>query len=516
MKSIFFNDAILNVEKQIISGLGIPSIILMENAGANSAEYILKNYGELLKSGAVIIAGKGNNAGDGFVLARHLSINKIYVKVLMLYGEKELKGDALTNFLILKNLKSSGLKIVSCKNVSDLRKEISPEIKLLVDAVFGVGFKGEPDKKISSIISEINNLKDKKIISLDTPSCLVNYNQEFNPVKSDVTLSMGARKFQSLFYKGKEYSGKIETIGIGIPQELFDKYNTEKMYLTELSDMKKLIPKRKFDSNKYTNGKVFIITGSPGLTGASYLSSMSALKSGAGAVIAGIPESLNEIMELKLTEVMTIPLKETGDSTISLSAFSEIKKKIRWSDVTLIGPGISRNEETAELIRKIIKEVNCRYIIDADGINAFKDNIALLKEKEIIITPHYGEFSNLTGISVEDIKNNFYKIAKEFSDKYKIILLLKNAPSIITDGKRFVVNPTGKENLATAGSGDVLSGIIAGLFSVMKDPFNSAAAGAFIHGYCGDILYEKYGNDGAIAGDLIDEIGKTKSLINAD
>lgn len=515
MKSVFFNDAVLKAEKQIIDELEIPSLILMENAGANSAAYLNSNYAELLKNGITIISGKGNNAGDGFVMARHLGLKNISVKVVLLFKENEIRGDALVNFNILKNLKNACVKIVYCKSPQDLKKEFSDESKIIADAIFGVGFSGIPDGRISEIISVINNLKNKLVISLDTPSCLISCNQSFSPVNSDVTLAMGVKKFHSLFYKGKEHSGKTETINIGIPQEAFDKYNTEEVYITELHDLKKFISKRKFDSNKYTNGKVFILTGSPGLTGASYLASMSALRAGAGAVIAGIPESLNETMELKLTEVMTVPLKETAQSTLSLKAYPEIKKKIKWADVTLIGPGISKNEETAELVRKIIKENDGKFIIDADGLNAFNSHLKLLKGKEIIITPHYGEFCSMTGISPEELKNDFYRLSKEFSGKYRITLLLKNAPAVITNGKKFFINSTGKENLATAGSGDVLSGIIAALYSKSKESLGSAAAAAFMHGYCGDLLFEKYGHDGTIAGDLIEEIRIVKAKLKA-
>lgn len=514
MKNVFFNDSVLQAEKKIIAELEIPSLLLMENAGANSSEYLTSNYGEILINGVTVVSGKGNNAGDGFVLARQLCLRKNRVKVIMLFEDKELKGDALINFNVLKNLNCAGLKIVYCKSPGDVKKELNDDSKIIVDAIFGIGFSGKPDKRITEIISILNNLSNKIIISLDTPSCLNHYNQDFSSVKANVTLSMGVRKFHSMFYKGREYSGKTETVNIGIPEEEFDKFNSEGIYITEIEDVKKIIPKRKFDSNKYSNGKVFILTGSPGLTGASFLASMSALRAGVGAVIAGIPESLNEIMEEKLTEVMTLPLKETDESTLSLGAFPEIKKKIKWADVTLIGPGISKNEETSELVRKIVNEIEGKFIIDADGIYAFGDRLNLLKGKDIILTPHYGEFSSLTGITTDELKNDFFNISKEFAGKYRLTLLLKNAPSAVTDGKKFLINSTGRENLATAGSGDVLSGITAAYFSQSKNSLQSAAAAAFVHGYCGDLLYEKYGQDGAIAGDLIDEIRKVKFIIN--
>ena len=517
MENIFFNDEIITAESKIISSLKIPSLILMENAGANSADYI---YGILKKNNeknVLIICGKGNNAGDGFVIARHLGRRNLNVKVILLYRSGEMKGDALTNYNILKNLKRSNTEIIFCGEVKSLKKEISNEYKYIIDAIFGTGFKGGADAGIRNIISYINEQKGKTIISVDIPSCLYNYNQKEECIKADITLCMGVKKFNSLFYKGKKYSGRLELINIGIPEESFTHYNYENKFQTESSDFKNFIPVREKDSNKYSNGKVFVLAGSPGLTGAAFLSSLAALRSGAGAVIAGIPESLNEIMEIKLTEVMTLPLAETDEQTLSERAYNKIREKLIWADAVLLGPGLSKNEETGRLIRKIVSENNNNFIIDADAIYFFRNNLKLLKRKNIIITPHTGEFSGLINTDSAELKNNFFTQAVDFALKYKSVVLLKNSPSIITDGKRFYINPNGRENLATAGTGDVLSGITAGLFAKTKDAFMSAAAAAYIHGKCGDILYEKRGSDSTIAGDLLDLIPEVKNAIrNSD
>lgn len=513
MNNIFFNDEVIQAEKKIISALKIPSLILMENAGANSAKYIIENYPNEIKNEVVILSGKGNNAGDGFVIARHLINENVSVRVILLYNKNEIKGDALLNYNVLESLKSEFLKIVFCKSEKELRKEISRENKIIIDSVFGIGFKGEPDVRLKNIISFVNKLKDKTVIAIDTSSCLSDYSKKTGCMNAEVTLAMGVKKFHSLFYNGKEYSGKSELINIGFSKNEFDKYNSKCIFETELKDVKSFLPNRKADSNKYSNGKVFILSGSRGLTGATYLCSMSALKAGSGAVFTGIPESLNDIMEVKMTEVMTIPLAETDDSTLSMHAYDVITEKLKWADAVLIGPGISKNEETCELVRAIVKENDCNFIIDADAIFAFKNNLNLLKNKNIILTPHLGEFSKLTGLNADEIKKDFYKYTVEFSQKYNVILVLKNSPTIVTDGKGFYVNSTGKENLATAGTGDVLSGIIASLCSQSDELLQSAISGSFIHGMCGDNLYDSNGNNSTIASDLINEIPEVINFI---
>lgn len=513
MQNVFFNNEVLAAENNIISSLEIPSIILMENAGANSAKYLLNNIPEVNKSEVAVVCGKGNNAGDGFVIARHLSNKNVKVKILMLYKEKELKGDALSNYNILKNYKNDFINILYCSDYKSLKKEITSQNKLILDSVFGVGFNGKLDRRMEDIIVLLNKLKDKIIISVDVPSGLNFYNQTTPFIKANETLTMGVLKFNTLFYKGKENSGKINIMNIGISENEFTKFNKDKVFQITEREIKKYIPQRKINSNKYTNGKLFILSGSKGLTGATYLCSQAALRTGCGSVIAGVPESVNEILEVKLTEVMTLPLKETEELSLSVNCYDEIKNKLEWADTVLIGPGLSKNEETLELVRKIVKENDLNFVLDADAISAFKGNLNLLKKRKIILTPHLGEFANLTGKTAEEIRNNFYDMAKNFANEFRVILVLKNSPTIVSDGESFFINSTGKENLATAGTGDVLSGIISGIYSQCRESLKSVLAGVYIHGKCGDNLYERTGANSTIAGDLINEIQFVKNKL---
>lgn len=514
MLNVFFNDEVLAAEGKICSSLGIPAIVLMENAGLNSARFIISNYKDKIENEVIIVTGKGNNAGDGFVIARHLVNNNVKVKVLTLFRETELKGDALLNYNVLKNLRNDYIKIIYCRNANELKKEIHSSNKLIIDSIFGIGFKGKPDKRMNDIFDLINNAKDAEIISIDIPSGLYRFDQNSDSIKADVTITMGVKKFHSMFYKGREQTGKYELINIGIPGSEFTKFNTGKLFQTEATDVKAMIPVRNKNSNKYSSGKVFILSGSEGLTGAAYLCSMAALRAGSGAVITGVPESLNPVMEIKMTEVMTLPLAETEQKTLSMNCYDAVKKKAAWADTVLLGPGLSKNEETMDLVRKTVKDNNLKFVIDADAIHAFKDNLDLLKKRKIIMTPHFGEFADLIGKDTDDIRENFFDFAESFAKEYGVVLVLKNSPTVITDGEAFYINSPGKENLATAGTGDVLSGIIAGLYSQSGNILESALSGVYLHGKCGDRLYEKDGASSTLAGDLLNIIPEIKKELS--
>ncbi|HEX2787911.1 MAG TPA: NAD(P)H-hydrate dehydratase [Ignavibacteria bacterium] len=509
MQNVFFNQDNLIAEKSIIEELKIPSLVLMENAGRNSADFILSHFKLHTYRSIIIIAGKGNNAGDGFVIARYLIEKNHPVSLILVYDEKELKDDALINFNKLKNLNSDKLKISDLNNLQIHDFENS----LIIDNIFGIGFKGYPDEKSKYIIDIINSVTSAAIVSVDIPSCLQQYNQESICVEADCTLSMGAYKFDTLFNKGKEASGNVNLIDIGVNFNDFKDRNLKKIFRLEKSDIK--LQKRDANANKYTTGKVFVLAGSKGYTGAAYLCTTSAMRIGSGAVIIAYPESLDAIIEEKITEPVKLPLAETEDGGLSFDNFDTLKEKVEWSDCTLIGPGIGRNENTLSLVRKLVSDVKANYIIDADGIFAFKDNLELLKNSisKIILTPHTGEFANLLNLTSQDVVNDFYNLSKNFAKEYNVILVLKGAPTIITDGEYFYINSLGKENLASFGTGDVLSGIISGLFSQSKEAAQSAINGVLIHGYISEKLYNEFGSDSLMASDMLENLKTVKKEI---
>lgn len=504
MKSVFFNSEVLSVEKKIIDKLSIPSIILMENAGRNAAEFIVSKINS--NSKVIILAGKGNNAGDGFVIARHLANHKIKSTVILLYPQVELKGDALANYTVLKSYKES-VSTFYLKTWKEIENHLKSKSLVLIDAVFGIGFKGELELRLQSIFNEINEIKRKTVFAVDTPSGLFSYNQTDECIKADYTISMGVKKFHSQFFEGREVSGENVNADIGVSEKFFDALNDRKIFKIEEKDVAAIIPSRNINSYKYSSGKVFALAGSKGLTGAAYLCSQSALVSGSGAVILGIPDSLNVILAKKLTEVMTATLPETDENTFSAAGYDKIKEKIKWSDCLLLGPGVSKNSETLELLTKIISENDVPIVLDADGLTAFK-NIKIKKRRnKIILTPHLGEFANLMNITTDEVRADFYNLAMKYAKEKNVVLILKGSPSIITNGEYFYINSSGNSILSTAGSGDVLSGIVASLYSRTHDAFNSAIAGVYIHGKCADLLNINQSNNFTFkATDLINKI----------
>ncbi|MGV8017677.1 MAG: NAD(P)H-hydrate dehydratase [Ignavibacteria bacterium] len=508
MKNVYFNRDILVAEKEIIGRTGISPTVLMENAGRNASEIIAEFYCMENCTGVLILCGRGNNAGDGFVIARHLRNKQIPVMVYMLNSPEELRGDALKNYEIIAGMKDRNLEISGDPSLLG-RPETGKFI--IVDAVYGIGFRDKLDAKAEETFGKINRLKNKFIIAVDIVSGLDNYLNSNKCLKADVTVSMGVKKFETMFYDGRRLSGEIRVADIGLPEALFEEYNEKRIFEIEKRDASEGFKARDINSNKYTNGKLYVLAGSEGFSGAAYLCAQSAIRAGCGAVILGLPKGLNQIMELKTSEVITQPLEK--ENYLNNESLDRIRPKIEWCNTMLIGPGIGRNSDTLSLARNLVKSSDKNIVIDADGIFAFKGYTDFLKKKErrIILTPHFGEFANLLGITTDELKKNFFSLSKKFASENNIVLVLKNSPTVITDGETFFINSSGRENLATIGSGDVLSGIIASLYSQNGDALSSAISGAYLHGLCGDTLYDEYGSSGTIASDLIDLIPKIKS-----
>ena len=508
MLPVFTFDEIREIEKNIIEKESIPSIILMENAGKNSFDVVTKEVKDLNENEIFIICGKGNNAGDGFTFARHCLINNIPVTIVLVVEPSNLKGDALINYDILKKLSSRG------ENNEELLSEITFDVfvkrskkftkknNIIIDAILGTGIKGPLDDNFSNVIKTLNNLKisrSLKILSLDVPSGVVS-GEQINPViRADMTVSMGTYKAELLFGDGKENTGVLHVVPIGITDDLLNKYYSHGTYLIQSSDVQKLFPKRHKTSYKYSNGKVLIIGGSRGLSGAIAMSSLSAIKSGAGGVVAAIPKSISTIFNRKLYEVMTVDLDETDEGTIKSDQFDKVKKRMDWADTVLLGPGISSNENTREFVFDVVKNCSKNMVIDADGLNLLSFDVSVLKNRkykgEIILTPHPGEFSHLTRIDTKQILLDRFVILRSFVKEFDVNVALKSETTVsCTRSGEIFINSTGNETLAMAGSGDVLSGIIVSLFSQTKDPKTALICGNYLHGLCADLYAKKTGN----------------------
>ncbi len=383
-----------------------------------------------------------------------------------------------------------------------------PRTDFLVDALFGTGFSGALQGLYEEVIRWANESPSVKI-SIDIPSGM---NSDTGTVentafRSNLTVTMGMKKIGLITGKSKDYVGKLKVADLGTIQRIPTRPGLG-TFIVGIGDVRKLLPRRAFDAHKHSVGKVYVLAGSQGLTGAAAMAAKSGLRSGAGAVVLGTPRSVSSILARKLTEVMVEPLDETPDGSLSLKALERAEKHIRWADVVIVGPGLSGNAETQQLIWKIVGSVEKPLLLDADALNALAANISILKRhrsKEIIITPHSGELSRLIGMKSGLIDEQRVDIAREVARKFKITLVLKGAPTVSSSPRGEVyVNPTGNAGMATAGSGDVLAGIIAGLWAQGAEQTVAAYCGVYLHGLAGDLARKKFGEKSMMAMDIQD------------
>ena len=519
MKLILTPEQMKNVDEFAIKKLRIPSLRLMENAGKAVLEKIIERIGPSTRSDkkhrnllrvtrVLVFCGKGNNGGDGFVVSRLLIDHGMTVTVVLVESEMELSGDALKNYQRLQDYKITRLRILGFNKFEKLK---SKKFDVIVDAMLGTSFRGSLNGKYLKIVEWCNKQSSLKI-AVDIPTGLNGETGEVlsKAFKADCTVTMSNPKIGFYREGTKDFTGEVIVAGIGIPKKVVSdsiKSNLQNVFLVEENDVLKTFPKRASNSHKHSVGKIFALAGSKSMMGAALLSSQSAMRSGAGQVILGIPDSEYGSIVKRTVEVMPMGLPSTNEGSISFKAISEIKKRIDWANVLLLGCGLSGNVETQQLIREIIKTSNKPMVIDADGLNALVENLELLKKrksKNIVLTPHRGEFSRLIGIPSKEIELNKFSFAADFAEKYNLVLVLKGAPTIIAipSGKIFI-NSTGNPGMSTAGSGDVLTGIIASLIGQGNSVTHSAVNGVFVHGKAGDIATEKIGIHGMIASDMI-------------
>ncbi len=512
MIKVVTSDEMRELDSAAIRDFGIPGAILMENAAIGVYYSIVNNFGSVENKNIFVFTGRGNNAGDGFAVARHLYNNLANVTVFTITDADSLNGDALLNHNILMNivndkLKVDHLKLVQLENIDEVFQ--LPEPDIIIDALFGIGVKGEIEGIAKDVINFCNK-SNTPTVSIDIPSGLNATTGERSraTIQAALTVTMALPKQGLLINEGPKYSGDVEIVDISIPEHMLLN-NRSRTYLLQDEDIKIRLPKRDFDAYKYSAGKVFILAGSRGLTGAAALASNAALLSGAGAVILGVPESLNSILEEKVTEVMTLPLPENSNGTLSSKSLETIIQYINWSDVTLIGPGLGQNKELKKLLLDILSAVNKPLVIDADGLNNLQDETDKIKnyKNEIILTPHYGELSRLISKETSEIAFNRISIGRGVAKDFNATVVLKGAPTVIADKNgNIYINSTGNSGMATAGSGDVLSGMSAGFFAQSRNPIDSAILSVYLHGLSGDIANEEKTYYSMLAGDILKNI----------
>ncbi len=494
-----------NIDKAAIEGMGIPGLKLMEVAGKSVAEVIADYMVEVEDKKVLIFCGKGNNGGDGFVVARYLTEWGAKVDCFLLGKKSEVKGDAEVN---LKKALDLNISVTEVQSSTELDREMDAD--LLVDGIFGTGFKGEIRGELGEIVERLNLLEIPKL-SIDAPSGLNCDTGEVasNCFKADVTVTLALPKLGQFVFPGKSYCGHTHVADIGIPQKAVEGEEIKLNVLTP-SEVFSMLPKRPPDTHKGTCGKLLVIAGSVGMTGAATLTSLSALKAGCGMVILGCPTSLNDIFEIKMTEVMTKPLPEVRSKRVlAKRSLGEIRQLLKWADTLALGPGLGQHFETVELVQRLVSTLKHPVVIDADGLNALAKNVDILKNRKTptIITPHIGELSRLVGLPIEEIETDRIEIARKTASDFGVILVLKGAPTVIAEpGGEVWINPTGNDGMATAGCGDVLTGIIASFLTQGMRPLEAAICGVYIHGLAGDLAAYDRGQFGSIAGDIMEMV----------
>lgn len=499
-------DEIRQLDRTAIEDLGIPGVVLMENAGLHVVNVIRERYPDLQNKRMLIVCGKGNNGGDGFVVARHLFNQGVDVRVTLLAEKHLLKGDAKINFDVVAKMNIPVVEITSNEQLPAFRNLVQ-QADIVVDAILGTGLKEAVRGLYKHIIESLNKSR-KPVIAVDIPSGLsADTGVVFGScIRADVTVTFAVPKRGVILYPAADYVGDLEVVDISIPKRLIE-HSDLKVHLLEYADVRGGFRKRLPNTHKGTYGHVLVLAGSPGKSGAAVMTGRSALRTGAGLVTLAIPENLRVPLEIPTLEVMTVSLPETIKGTISVDAYDEIIPLTKDKRVVAIGPGLTTHPSTVALVHRLIKTLEIPMVIDADGINAVaqKPDILLEAKAPIVLTPHPGEMARLAP-NIR-IQNNRIPVAQETAQKYHSFIILKGVRTIIAspDGSVFI-NPTGNPGMATAGTGDVLTGIIAGLISQNVIPVEAAKIGVFLHGLAGDIVAEEKGEYGMIAGDVIDAI----------
>lgn len=489
------------IDRQAIEEFGISGLELMESAGQSCMDAIISGFGPTGR--AAIIAGKGNNGGDGYVIARLLRQAGWRVSVYVLAERSRISGDAATN---LEKLPLDS--VAFCPHEGQLAGRYMDEIAradVIVDAMLGTGLSSDVRGVYREAV-EIINASGRPVLAVDIPSGIHGTTGSIlgDAVRASVTVTFAIAKLGHVLFPGAEYTGRLIVADIGIPPNVmeaapgYDQLNDE--------CIRPLLRRRDRQAHKGHFGHCLIIAGSTGKTGAAALSANSAVRAGSGLVTLAVAESLHGILETKTTEVMTVPLPDSNSGYVTSSAFPAIEKLLPGMDALALGPGLGRRPGITALVQTIVESVSLPMVIDADGLNALADDSTILRRKKsatIILTPHPGEMARLLGASIPDIEADRILVAQEFARSFGVYLVLKGARTIIaTPTGTTAINGSGNPGMASGGMGDVLTGIIVSLLGQQYSAWDACRLGVFIHGFAADLVAEEKGEIGICATDV--------------
>jgi hydroxyethylthiazole kinase-like uncharacterized protein yjeF len=484
---------------------GIPNLLLMENAGMRVVEVLEGQFEDLEDLTVGILCGKGNNGGDGFVVARQLIQKGCYPFVFLFADENDVKGDAKTNLDILKAIGCPPTIVMTEHDWNEERLELL-DADIIIDALLGTGLTKPVAGLLKAVIETMDDFTCATIVSVDVPSGLqANSPHLIGPaVNADFTVTFTALKPCLVLPSACRFAGDVIVAGIGNPQELLESGDLN-MHLIEPSLFPAAQHVRSEDTNKGDFGKILVIGGSRGKSGAAAMAGQSALRSGAGLVTVATAASVLPVIAGSMPELMTEALAETAAGSI---ARQEISPILQGKTVLAIGPGLTTHEETSSFVRSIVRDAPIPVVLDADGLNAFDGyNDELRGDGQgIVITPHPGEMARLTGKAIPDVLDRRVEVARDFATAHKVYVVLKGFRSIVAtpDGSVYI-NPTGNPGMATAGTGDVLTGMIAGILGQesLGSFVERLCLAVYLHGLAGDLAAEKVGEESLVATDLL-------------
>lgn len=507
------------MDRQTIESYGISGLELMENAGRGATRVLLDQFGNRINAMVGIICGKGNNGGDGFVMARCLADRRIKATVYLLAETAAVKGDAATNLKRLAALEVPVIEIPDEDSFSKIKSELS-RCDLLVDAILGTGLTADVKGFFKTVIDFINDLNRTGIpvFAVDIPSGL---NSDTGQpcgtcVRAQQTATFALAKIGHYTYPGADYTGRLEIIKIGIPDAVVAAVGPKQFLLTA-ERIRTAFPKRRADTHKGRTGHLLVIAGSTGKTGAAAMTSAAAMRSGAGLVTLGIAKSLNPSIEAQVLEVMTAPLPESEPGILADTAFDDIKQLAARKNCVALGPGLGQAGGTRNLVKKMISQIDTPMVIDADGLNNIAGQTQILKKLKapVVLTPHPGEMARLIQSSPAAVQQNRLACARDFAVKFGVHVVLKGAATVIAhpDGSA-AVNSTGNPGMAAGGMGDVLTGVLAGFITQGFSVEDAAHAAVYLHGAAADTLANTIGPIGYLAGEVMNTIpGEIKKLL---
>lgn len=473
---------------------------LMGRAGRECSKKIIKHYGDRIKGKKVsVICGNGKNAGDGFVIANELYSFGAAAEIVLADKMPELT-EPLEYYNEAIN---SGVKSIPFS-------EAELNGALIVDCIFGIGFHGEPREPFHEVFDAVNQ-SEAVVVSVDTPSGTDASNGSvINAVKADLTIAISTYKYCHILPPANSYCGKLVSVHIGIPEDCY-----EGSYAQTITKafVKSCFLKRDVNSNKGQNGHLLNLCGSWKMPGAAVICAQAALKTGVGLLKCTFPKSVYPVITSHLIQPLFSPVSENEEKTFSIGALTSVLSDVEWADAVAAGCGIGNNDDTQVIINQLVRESNVPIVLDADGINSIIPNIDVLKDSkaQLVLTPHPGEMARLINESVQYVQENRIDAAKAFAKEYGIILVLKGANTVVTNGKSVFVNTTGNPGMAMGGTGDMLTGMIASLIAQGIKPYDAAKCAVYIHGLCGDITAKEISTLGMTVENMLELLGALMS-----